>query len=114
VNGNAFDAGSAVGRFTFRMSTKCDFAIGIHNSVAFIKSARQLMKERRMTFPLEEVRLFLSFNTAITLPTEWQSEKIKFIVGDALALPFPRDAVSSFFSLNLLDKVPSPSGISKK
>ena len=107
--GFSLDAGGAVGRFTFEMSTKCDFAIGIDNSVAFIEVARQLMKERRMTFPLKEEG-FLSFDATITLPEEWKSEKVEFIVGDALALPFRRDAASSFASLNLIDKVPSPMG----
>jgi len=105
--GFSLDAGGAVGRFTFEMSTKCDFAIGIDNSVAFIKAARQLMKERRMTFPLKEEGL-LSLDATITLPEEWQSEKVEFIVGDALALPLRKDTISSFSSLNLLDKVPSP------
>nr|VFK17810.1 MAG: hypothetical protein BECKLPF1236B_GA0070989_112515 [Candidatus Kentron sp. LPFa] len=49
-------------------------------------------------------------DATITLPEEWKSEKVEFIVGDALALPFRRDAVSSFASLNLIDKVPSPMG----
>nr|VFJ62100.1 MAG: Methyltransferase domain-containing protein [Candidatus Kentron sp. FW]VFJ67448.1 MAG: Methyltransferase domain-containing protein [Candidatus Kentron sp. FW] len=105
--GISLDAGGAVGRFTFDMSAKCDFAIGIDNSVAFIKAARQLMKERQVTFRLKDEGL-LSFDATIILPQEWKSEKVEFIVGDALALPLRNDGISSFSSLNLVDKVPSP------
>ena len=42
-SGVALDAGGAVGRFTFEMSTKCDFAVGIDTSQAFIRAARQLI-----------------------------------------------------------------------
>nr|VFK59483.1 MAG: Methyltransferase domain-containing protein [Candidatus Kentron sp. TUN] len=107
--GLSLDVGGAVGRFAFEMSTKCDFVIGIDTSSAFIQTARQLMKARRMTFPLKEEGL-LSRDATIVLPEGWKSEKVEFIVGDALALPFRRDAASSFASLNLIDKVPSPLG----
>lgn len=105
--GIALDAGGAVGRVTFEMSAKCDFALGIDNSFAFIEAARQLMNERRITFPLKDEGL-LSFDATITAPKEWKSERVEFIVGDALALPLRKGAISSFSSLNLLDKVPSP------
>ncbi|MBT8421147.1 MAG: methyltransferase domain-containing protein [Gammaproteobacteria bacterium] len=105
--GISLDVGGAVGRFTFEMSAKCDFAIGIDNSVAFIKTARRLMKERRMTFQLKDEGL-LSNEVTIALPSAWKSEKVEFIVGDALRLPFGNSTVSSLSSLNLVDKVPSP------
>ena len=53
-SGLSVDAGSAVGRFTFEMSGKADFAVGIDNSVSFIRSARELMKNRRMTIALQQ------------------------------------------------------------
>nr|VFJ90987.1 MAG: Methyltransferase domain-containing protein [Candidatus Kentron sp. H]VFJ92004.1 MAG: Methyltransferase domain-containing protein [Candidatus Kentron sp. H]VFJ98586.1 MAG: Methyltransferase domain-containing protein [Candidatus Kentron sp. H] len=105
--GISLDAGGAVGRFAFEMSAKCDFAIGLDNSVAFIRAARRLMTERRVTFGLKDEGL-LSRDATITLPEDWKSDKVEFIVGDALALPFRRDALSSLSSLNLIDKVPSP------
>nr|VFJ52724.1 MAG: Trm112p-like protein [Candidatus Kentron sp. DK] len=106
-DGICIDAGGAVGRFAFEMSARFDFAIGIDNSVAFIKAARRLMKARRVTFPLKEEG-YLSREATITLPEAWRSEKVEFIVADALALPFRRDAAASLASLNLIDKVPSP------
>jgi uncharacterized protein YbaR (Trm112 family) len=41
--GFCLDAGSAVGRFTFEMAQKADFAVGIDNAIAFIRTARELM-----------------------------------------------------------------------
>jgi uncharacterized protein YbaR (Trm112 family) len=105
--GVAVDAGSAVGRFTFEMSEKSDFAIGVDNSFSFIRSARDLMKNRRMTVHLQQEGL-LTREITIELPARWDSEKVEFIVGDAQKMPFRSASVSSFASLNLIDKLPVP------
>ncbi|MHB8058689.1 MAG: methyltransferase domain-containing protein [Desulfuromonadaceae bacterium] len=105
--GVALDAGGAVGRFTFEMSTRCDFAIGIDTSQAFIRAARQLMRERSMVVALKDEGL-LRREVTIHLPDEWRSDRVEFIVANALALPFRRKSIALFSSLNLLDKVPSP------
>lgn len=107
--GIALDAGGAVGRFALEMSTKCDFAIGIDTSVAFIKAARQLMKSGEIHFQLKDEGS-LTRDASITLPDNWQREKVEFFVGDALALPLRKESITSFASLNLIDKVPSPIG----
>ena len=105
--GVALDAGGAVGRFAFEMSGRCDFAIGIDTSVAFIRAARQLMQERSLSFALKEEGQ-LGREATIRLPDDWRSERVDFLVANALALPLRRDAISLFASLNLVDKVPAP------
>ena len=105
--GVALDAGGAVGRFAFEMSGRCDFAIGIDTSVAFIRAARQLMQERSLSFALKEEGQ-LGRESTIRLPDDWRSERVDFLVANALALPLRRDAISLFASLNLVDKVPAP------
>jgi uncharacterized protein YbaR (Trm112 family) len=105
--GMAIDAGSAVGRFTFEMSLKSDFVIGVDNSTALIRCARELMTNRRIKIDLKEEGLLQREHT-LTLPEIWDSRKIEFIVGDAQSLPFPSGAFSSLASLNLVDKVPAP------
>jgi uncharacterized protein YbaR (Trm112 family) len=105
--GMAIDAGSAVGRFTFEMSLKSDFVIGVDNSTAFIGCARELMMNRRMKIDLNEEGLLKREHT-LTLPDGWDSRKIEFIVADAQALPFSSGTFSSLASLNLVDKVPAP------
>jgi len=105
--GLALDAGCAVGRFTFEMANKSDFAIGIDRSHAFIRRARALMKNRTLTFqvPVEgRLQKTLTFNA----PDHWESDRIDFIAGDIQALPFRSARFSSVASLNLIDKVPRP------
>lgn len=106
-SGLALDLGGAVGRFTFEMSNKCDFAIGIDNSVAFIRTARRLMAERQLSFRLKEEG-FLGRDVTITLPDQWRSDNVEFIVADAQRLPFSAQTIGSITSLNLVDKVPQP------
>ena len=105
--GMAIDIGAAVGRFSFELSLKSDAVIGVDNSHAFIKAARQLLLngETQLDLPLEGR---LSCTKSLTLPRHWPKEKIDFIVGDALALPFRQGTFSTLASLNLLDKVPKP------
>jgi uncharacterized protein YbaR (Trm112 family) len=55
-DGFSLDAGCAVGRFTFEMSMKSDFAVGVDNSHSFIWTARELMKNRRLEVSLREER----------------------------------------------------------
>jgi SAM-dependent methyltransferase len=105
--GIALDAGGAVGRFTFEMSTKCDFAIGIDTSQAFVRAARRLMRQRSMVVPLKDEGL-LRKETVIRLPDDWRSDHVEFVVANALALPFRQKSFNIFSSLNLVDKVPSP------
>jgi len=106
-SGVALDAGSAVGRFAFEMSLKCDLVVGVDNSLSFIRCARALMTHRRMTIGLKEEGM-LERKITISLPGAWDTRKVEFIVGDAQALPFPSGAFSSLASLNLIDKVPMP------
>ncbi len=106
-SGIAIDTGSAVGRFTFEMSKKSDFVVGVDNSLSFIQSARELMLNRKMTIRLQQEGL-LTREITVYLPEMWNSDKVEFIIGDAQALPFKSKIISSLASLNLIDKVPFP------
>lgn len=105
--GLAIDAGAAVGRFTFEMAQKSDFAIGLDTSRSFINTARELMKYREMTVALKQEGNITS-DVILSLPPEWDTDNVEFIVADAMALPFRAKSVGSFSSLNLIDKVSSP------
>ncbi|MCL2459119.1 MAG: methyltransferase domain-containing protein [Desulfobulbus sp.] len=105
--GVALDAGGAVGRFTFEMSARCDFAIGIDTSQAFIRAARRLARERSMVVALKDEGM-LHREMTIRLLDTWRSGRVEFMVANALALPFRQKSISLFSSLNLVDKVPSP------
>ena len=105
--GMAIDAGSAVGRFTFELGQKCDFAIGIDNSLSFIRTARELMLTREKEIQLQQEGL-ITRKATVTLPKTWKSGNTEFLVGDAQRLPFKSGVFSSLASLNLVDKVPKP------
>ncbi len=105
--GLCLDIGSAVGRFSFEMSTKSDFVVGIDNSVSFIRSARDLMHHRYRDFSLVQEGMLTS-SERVNLPDRWLTENVEFLVADAQRLPFRSNIFSSLASLNLLDKVPAP------
>ena len=105
--GLALDLGCSVGRFTFEMSRKSDFVIGLDLSESFVRHARKLMLDKSLKFPLiTEGRLFE--HRLIRLPETFDTNRVEFIVGDALALPFSKKSFSFVSSLNLLDKLPRP------
>ena len=106
-DGLAIDAGAAAGRFTFELGQKSDLAIGLDNSHAFIRTARELMKRREIRMALKQEG-HITTDVVLSLPPKWNSNKVEFIVADALALPFRADSAASLSSLNLIDKVSRP------
>jgi len=105
--GGTLDLGSAVGRFAFEMSLKSDFVVGVDNSVSFIRAARELAARGRKEVALRQEGI-LTREETILLPGDWQTDKVEFIVGDALSLPFRSRTFSSIGSLNRVDKVALP------
>ncbi len=107
LSGVAIDAGSAVGRFTFELAQKCDFAIGIDNSLSFIRTARELMLTGEKEIRLKQEG-HVTRKTTVTLPESWKISNTEFLIADAQRLPFKSGSFSSLASLNLVDKVPKP------
>jgi len=107
LSGIAIDAGSAVGRFTFELAQKCDFAIGIDNSLSFVRTARELMLTGEKEIRLKQEG-HVTRKTTVTLPKSWKIGNTEFLVADAQRLPFKSGSFSSLASLNLVDKVPKP------
>ena len=103
----SFDAGCAVGRLTFEMAARCDWAVGFDLSVNFIRAARRLAREKQGTFSLPlEGNLRELFQ--LSLPLDWRCDNLDFIQADALAVPFARGTFQQGSSLNLLDRVNYP------
>lgn len=101
------DIGCAVGRLTFEMAARCNFAVGCDLSASFIRAARRLARERAITFSLPlEGNLNETFK--IDLPRSWHSDNIEFVVADALRLPFMRESFFQASSINLIDRVAYP------
>lgn len=106
-NGCALDIGCAVGRLSFELSTTHARVVGIDTSISFIQKARQLMRTRKLRFDLI-VEGFMTEERACDFNTEWNCDRIDFIVADALALPFPRNFFATVTSINILEKVSHP------
>jgi len=106
-SGTALDTGCATGRFTFELSRKCAFAVGVDCSTTFIRSARSLMKRGGSEFDLVEEG-FIRSRHRFRLPETWDSKKVEFLVADAQALPFRSNRFSIVTSLNLVDKLSNP------
>lgn len=103
----AYDAGCAVGRLTFEMSQRSTLAIGCDLSSAFIRTARRLARERRISFSLQlEGNLRETFT--FELPGSWRPDRVEFMVADAQALPFAAGTFQQITSLNLVDRVRYP------
>lgn len=105
--GLCLDLGAAVGRFSFEMAAKCDFVIGLDNSVSFIRACRELMLQRQTVLHLPEEGL-LTRTEHLTFPGDWRTDNTEFIVADAQALPFPAGTFAALSSLNMVDKLPQP------
>ncbi|MEE9611528.1 MAG: methyltransferase domain-containing protein [Desulfatiglandales bacterium] len=108
-SGFSLDAGCAAGRFTFELSKRSDFSVGIDNSHPFIRTARELMKNRQLSVSMQEEGMLMK-HEIISLPGTWSSDKVEFIVGDVQSLPFHSNLFPSIASLNLVDKLPFPLG----
>ncbi len=106
-NGLCLDAGSAVGRFSFEMAKKFDFVVGLDNSLAFIRTCRELMQRRGAGLALPEEGVLTRPETLV-FPEDWRTDNTEFIVGDVQALPFRSGAFAGVSSLNMVDKVARP------
>ncbi|WP_306532467.1 Trm112 family protein [Geobacter sp.] len=103
----ALDAGCAVGRLTFEMGQRSELAMGFDLSLTFIRAARQLARERQLTFSLpREGNLRDEFRLA--LPDQWRTDGVDFVIADALAIPFARETFAQTATLNLIDRVSYP------
>jgi SAM-dependent methyltransferase len=107
--GFALDAGCAVGRFTFEMARKAEWAVGVDTSLAFIQSARRIMLDRRLETDIPAEGL-LTESLRLALPEDWDTERVEFLVADGLALPFRSALFTMAATLNLVDKIPDPLG----
>ncbi len=105
--GFCLDMGGAVGRFTFEMGRKFDYAVGIDNSEAFVKTAREIMQSSGKIFDLPEEGM-ITKSRQLAIPPEWNMENVEFIVADAMHPPFAAGTFAAAASLNMVDKLPRP------
>ena len=108
TNGPALDIGCAVGRLSFELSRTHSQVIGIDSSLSFIEKARELLQQRKLCFNLI-VEGHITQKRSYAFSDKWDTDRVDFIVADALALPFPTCLFPTVSSINILEKVPKPS-----
>jgi 2-polyprenyl-3-methyl-5-hydroxy-6-metoxy-1,4-benzoquinol methylase len=81
--------------------------IGIDNSLSFIQKARELMVSGRLEFDMA-VEGMITEQQSYDFTNGWKTDRLDFLVADAMALPFPQSTFSTVASMNILEKVPHP------
>ena len=107
TSGVGVDLGGSVGRFTFEIAEKCDFAVGIDSSVALIRAARELMQSGYLTIPLKEEGK-IRRKATIHLPRKWLDCDMAFIVADPQRVPIKKNTATIVSSMNLIDRISAP------
>ena len=107
TNGPALDIGCSVGRLTFELSQTHSQVIGIDTSLSFIEKARELLQHKKLSFDLI-VEGHITQKRSYEFSDKWVTDRVEFIVADALALPFPKCLFPTVSSINILEKVPKP------
>lgn len=103
-NGFGLDVGAATGRVTFDLARDHAGAWGLDLSSALIRGAKRVQSEgiARYTTQLEG-----NLRTPHDVPVA-SAANARFVVGDALHLPFPEARFETVVALNLVDRVPDP------
>lgn len=105
--GYALDIGCSVGRLSFELAPTHSHVIGIDTSRPFVQKARELMQKKELRFDLL-IEGLITEKRSCELGSRWNSDRVEFIVADAMALPFPKKFFTTVASVNILEKVPNP------
>jgi len=103
-DGRALDLGAACGRVTFDLARDHRIAFGIDLSGTLIRGAEEVRQSGRARYStVVEGELRRHHDVAVDAP-----DNVRFLVGDALALPFADRSFATAVALNLIDRVPDP------
>jgi putative 4-mercaptohistidine N1-methyltranferase len=103
----ALDIGCAVGRSSFELARTCREVVGIDYSAAFIAAAEKIRTAGSLdyVYTIEGDR---TGRASARLPGGVEVSRIKFAVGDAMALPADLGAFDVVLAANLLCRLPEP------
>lgn len=103
----ALDVGCAVGRSTFELARRCGVAVGIDRSATFIDVANRLKRGEAVTYSLpQEGDLTMEFTARA--PEGVDLARVRFAVGDAMALGEELGVFQFVLAANLLCRLPDP------
>jgi SAM-dependent methyltransferase len=106
--GLALDAGCACGRMTLELARDLGQAVGLDRSVTLVDAGRAAWASGEASYRRAVEGEITEDVTAPLGVTAGVTGRAELVVGDALALPFPRGAFGVVTALNLLDRVPDP------
>jgi putative 4-mercaptohistidine N1-methyltranferase len=101
------DLGCAVGRSAFEMSRSCREVIGIDFSNAFIQAAEALRVGRSLAYDRREEAASVTALEA-RIPSGVDAARLRFIQGDAMALPEDLGTFDRVHAANLLCRLTEP------
>ncbi len=103
----ALDIGCAVGRSSFELARTCHEVVGIDYSVAFIAAAEKIRTAGSLDYDytIEGDR---TGRATARRPAAVEVSRVKFTVGDAMALPAGLGSFDVVLAANLLCRLPEP------
>lgn len=106
-NSRALDLGCSVGRTSFELSRYCSEVVGIDYSHAFVDAANSILQQGEIPLVLKRED---QLGDAITnkLPDGVHPERVRFLQGDAEALPDTLGRFDVITFANVLDRLPHP------
>ena len=100
----ALDVGAAVGRVTFDLARDHRVVWGLDRARALVRGAMDVRRNRCVRYRTQvEGRLQKSHEVVVDA-----QPNARFMVGDALSLPFRDGCFDTVVALNLIDRVPDP------
>ena len=105
--GRALDLGCAVGRSSFEMSRMSKEVVGIDFSANFIRSAREIGKNREVLYMVKETGQ-QKIKAVARLPDGCFAERCHFIQGDVLDLPDGLGRFDRVHAANLICRLSDP------
>ena len=103
-DGRALDVGCACGRMTFELARDHRFAVGLDLARMLVRGAVSVRDTGRARYAtVREGSLLDEHDVAVK-----SAQNTGFLVGSALALPFPDLSFDTVLALNLVDRVPDP------
>ncbi len=101
------DLGCAVGRSTYEMSRTCEEVLGVDFSNAFIEAANELRQGRPITYVRRDEG-HLETVLRASLPEGIDPSRLRFVKGDAMALPEDLGTFDRVHAVNLLCRLTDP------
>lgn len=107
ANPRALDIGCAVGGSTFELARTCAEVIGIDYSARFMEVAQRLVVTGRIEYSRAEEGM-IERETVAEVPPEIDRARVRFLHGDAQALPTHLGVFDVVLAANLIDRLSKP------